>query len=415
MSLADPRATGLTPTVQSERTFAGLEFRLSSTGWSRFGGAGFLAVWLSFWAVGETLVIWLLVKGGWALLTGTPPEPGREPLPLAPSLAVGAFLVIWLALWTVGGIAAFYELMRLVWSSDRIIVSGDNLTVVRRAGFLRRTHTLPRTAVRDVYQIASGPTVLADATSGAVTLTNLGSHTEQAQLISALRSELKLDAAAAPPPSLPDCWSELPSPDGATLLVPNPRTRRRQAFVAWLVALPLSAVAAVVLAAGVKDLSMLPLGLIATAVAVAAVAGATWLTLGRIEWRIEPGRIIRQCRFHHRTRPLFEGTAVILADSRDSDGDPWYRVEIARAAPPHQTSQSTHGSRAKVYSCMHDPAEPRRLAEWMAARAGLSVQDQRTPISTGPTAADLAKLLATSGRLGRWAARLLQPRSGERR
>jgi hypothetical protein len=86
-----------------ERTANGLEARLKITGLSRFVGVAFLALWLCFWAVGEAFPIWFLTVGAWALLTGNPPEPGRQPLSPKWALPVGLFLLFWLAFWTLGG------------------------------------------------------------------------------------------------------------------------------------------------------------------------------------------------------------------------------------------------------------------------------------------------------------------------
>src|SRR5262245_49677542 len=102
-----------------ERTNEGWELQLTSQGVGRYLSAAFLAFWLCIWAVGESVVLWIVVVGAIALLTGRPPEPGREPLELGPAVMAGAFFVVWLTMWTVGGIAAFLEEMRLLWGRDR--------------------------------------------------------------------------------------------------------------------------------------------------------------------------------------------------------------------------------------------------------------------------------------------------------
>jgi len=79
-----------------ERPAEGLVLRLKPRGIVRFISSAFLGVWLCGWAVGETFVLWMLLTGALSLLTGRPPEPGREPLQLGPTLVVGAFLLVWL-------------------------------------------------------------------------------------------------------------------------------------------------------------------------------------------------------------------------------------------------------------------------------------------------------------------------------
>src|SRR5262245_1771644 len=88
--------------VHGTRTGDGLEFLLRPRGAGRYPGAAFLIVWLCGWALGEAFVLWILVKGAIALVTGAPPDPGRDPLVLGPALAVAAFLFVWLFFWTIG-------------------------------------------------------------------------------------------------------------------------------------------------------------------------------------------------------------------------------------------------------------------------------------------------------------------------
>ena len=79
-----------------ERTFGGLEVRLKPTGAGRFLSAGFLAVWLAFWAAGEAFALGVIGVGAWSLLTGNPPSPGHTPLAHAPAHAVGAKQATWI-------------------------------------------------------------------------------------------------------------------------------------------------------------------------------------------------------------------------------------------------------------------------------------------------------------------------------
>src|SRR5512146_450229 len=104
--------------METNRTPEGLEVRLSSAGFGRFIGAAFLGFWLLFWVAGEGIALWMLAKGAWALITGEPPEPGRDPLDAQGALPIGLFLLIWLSFWTLGGVFAGREFLRLLFGRD---------------------------------------------------------------------------------------------------------------------------------------------------------------------------------------------------------------------------------------------------------------------------------------------------------
>src|SRR5262245_9763853 len=137
----------ITPRMSVERTTEGWQLRLAPRGGARYLTGAFLALWLCGWAVGETFVLWMLITGALSLLTGRPPEPGREPLQLGPTLVVGAFLLVWLTLWTIGGIAAITELLRVLWGEDRITVLGGRLTVTWVRGPFRQVRQFERDAI----------------------------------------------------------------------------------------------------------------------------------------------------------------------------------------------------------------------------------------------------------------------------
>src|SRR5262245_49420144 len=139
-----------------ERTTEGWEIRLAPKGFGRFVPAAFLGVWLCFWAIGESFVFWFLFKGARALLTGTPPDPGRAPIEPGPALLMGAFLLVWLTLWTVGGLAAIGEFLRLLWSEDRLIAHAAGLTIVRSRGPFRWRREVARERIRDVRLLHRG-------------------------------------------------------------------------------------------------------------------------------------------------------------------------------------------------------------------------------------------------------------------
>jgi len=408
-SSATPPARGAT----IERTFAGLEARLHSTGFARFFHAAFLAVWLAFWACGEGFVLWLLGAGAWSLLTGQPLGPGRAPLELAPALGVGTFLSLWLAFWTVGGLAALHEFGRELWSEDRLRVVSGQLEIARRAGLFTRRRTLPRDHIRRLYRIDAHRAMLAETRESSVELTRLGTPAQQDQILAALTSELQLPDPGSLPPVLPAEWTEITAPEGGRLLVKNPATRRRHAQVAWILALPLFAGAVVLARATPGEWSLTTPAAIAAVAAVAVAWGACRLQFGRNEWRVEPGRIVQQRRFGSRVKTVFEATAISLSESRDSDNDNSFKVElIAPASPPHTPKETRH----TLLSQLHDVSTPRRLATWLAATSGISLADTiKSPSASAAEKAALLRQLADTGRFGRWAARWLGPKSPDQR
>src|SRR5262245_21226584 len=130
-----------------ERTIEGWQLRLEPRGGGRYLTGAFLALWLCGWALGEFFALWLLITGAVALLTGRPPEPGREPLQVGPALMVGVFLVVWLTMWTFGGVLAITEMLRVLWGEDRITVSAGRLEVTWVRGPFRRTRRFERHAI----------------------------------------------------------------------------------------------------------------------------------------------------------------------------------------------------------------------------------------------------------------------------
>ncbi len=274
--------------MKLERTFSGLEARLKSRGRGRFFSAGFLAFWLVGWVIGEAIALWSLGVGAWSLITGRPPEAGRNPLEVAPALAMGLFLLVWLSLWTFGGIAAIYELMRVLWSRDRLVVNPSGFEITRRTGFLLHTRWLARDELRSLYRLDAGSVVMAETESGVVELTRLGTVLEQEELVQAFTAELALPGRAARPVKLPEEWREIPSPEGGTLLLKDPATRRKQAVVAWVVTILVCAVAAVVIRPAFDRGTLVPLAVIPGAVGLAAVWGSLRLSRTRMETRTGP-------------------------------------------------------------------------------------------------------------------------------
>ena len=260
-----------------ERTLEGWEARLRTRDPGRYVGAAFLTFWLCGWAVGEGLVLWLLIRGAIALLTGTPPGPGRAPLALGPALMVGVFLLVWLTLWTFGGIAAIGEWLRLLWGEDRLLVSSGRLTVTWTSGPLRRRRTFERDAIRRIALVPPRDHLELEYGRERVELTRLGTRAERAEVLAALRSELAL-ADVAITGGLPDRWEAIVTSDGERVVVPMMSTRRSQARTAAVVALGAAAVTFVLARdAVIRDPAMWAPAIMALAVTLALAAGTTWL------------------------------------------------------------------------------------------------------------------------------------------
>lgn len=388
--------------MQTQRTFQGLEFTLRSRGVGRFFDAGFLLLWLAFWVVGEGLVLWLLFAGARALITGTPPAPGRAPLELAPSLGVGLFLLVWVTFWTLGGVLAATQLLRQLWSRDRLLARADGLEITRSvAGFARRTW-IGREELVGFFPEEGGPALMAETRAGTVELTRLATPVEKTEIAREFARELKLDELPAPPPALPEGWRELTAPEGVSVLVRDPVVRRRQARVAWLIALPVGAVAVVITRAAFDQPSLAVLAAIVVAAALALGWGAAWLSLTRVEWRLERGRIVQQRRRGARVRELFAGDGVRLEAEKDSDGDVWHAVSVVDSAGP---AGDTRRSRRQLLRAIHEPVAPRRLAGWLAARTGVPLQDLTRRGEPKVDLATVASALETTGPVGRWLAR----------
>src|SRR5512133_1729810 len=138
--------------MKTNRTPEGLEATLSSSGFGRFITAAFLGLWLLFWTAGEGFALWMLVKGAWALLTGEPPEPGRDPLGAEGALPMGLFLLIWVSFWTLGGILAGREFLRLLFGRDIVRARAEALEIVHSYGLFRSHKDIPREDLRRFYQ-----------------------------------------------------------------------------------------------------------------------------------------------------------------------------------------------------------------------------------------------------------------------
>jgi hypothetical protein len=354
-----------------ERTPHGLELRLRNQGLSRYVGALFLAGWLCAWAIGESIVLGLLVVGAWSLLTGRPPGPDREPLELGPALAVGAFLLVWLAFWTLGGVAAIAELLRLLWGEDRLVAGSGGLTRVAARWPFRSTRVIPRDRLRRIHLGRAG-VLVAETDRATIELSGLGTLEERQRAAEILRAELGTPAVSvlesADPP---EGWEAIVTPEGERALVPDLALRRKQARVAAIVAGVTGTVAVILIGQAARDPGLAALAGVAMALAGLIGWGAVWLARGRMEWRIGGGRITLRRRFDARVRETFEGGRLELTARSDSDNDDWYTLDvIALPGAPGR-------ARRRLLRTMNDAETPRRLGVWLARNADI-VFDDRT-------------------------------------
>ncbi|MBL9216478.1 MAG: hypothetical protein JNG83_13460 [Opitutaceae bacterium] len=392
--------------MRLEQTMAGWEARLKPRAADRWGGAPFLGVWLVFWVLGEGFALWILIAGGWALVTGQPPGPGRAPLEPAPALLTGGFLLAWLAFWTLGGLLAWHEFLRLTWSEDRLVARSDGLELARRVGPFTRRRFLPRDGLRGFFRVEAHTAVQAETTGGTVELTRNGTPAEQERLIAVLTAELRLPAPERLPPVLPADWRELRVPEGGEVIVRSPDGRRTAARVMWLIALPLAWGALALMREAWDRPSYGAAAAMLTVVAGLAVWGAVRLTWAREEWRLEPGRLVRQRRFGSRVREGFVGVGLRLAESTDGDGDRWFQLELLGPG------DAVHPLRRQ----MHDPTEPRQLGQWLAARLRLLFEDRATPAAIARAEAEKAAWQAEQRRLLRqWLGEWIRQLPGFRR
>ena len=356
---------------------AGFEARLTPRGAGRWFDAAFLGFWLLFWAVGEVLVLWLLVTGAIAWATGQPPKPGQAPLQTVPALATGLFMFVWLAFWTLGGVLAGRAFFRQTWSTDRLTVRSDGVELVRRTGPWVRRRWLARDDLRALHRGGAPSAVQAETATGVVELTDYGTAEEQRQLLDALHETLRLPPADRLSPLLPADWRVLGAPEGGEVLVRNPRARCAGAWVVGGMATVLGGVAATALAATPERPAYGAVAAILAALAGFAAWGARRLARERDEWRLETGRLVRQRRRGGRAEARGAGTAVVLVEDTDSDGDRVFRLELTL----------DDGSRQVLDRTTQEPIEQRQLARWLAARTGVVFTDEATPEKRAEAAA----------------------------
>ncbi|MEZ4654657.1 MAG: hypothetical protein R3E12_14005 [Candidatus Eisenbacteria bacterium] len=408
--------------MSSDQTFVGFEVRLRPRGVGRFVNATFLGVWMCGWAAGEGFAIWALIHGARSLLRGESPT-GGDPTTPETVLPFGLFLLVWLGLWTFGGIAAGRELLRSLWSEDRLVVESGRLILHRRIGPFRSKQEYERDAIRRIDLSRSRGALSLWTSNGQVDLSSLGTVEEREQAVVWLRNSLGLRTISVPeaPPALPQGWEEILTPEGERAVV---RLRARRAARARF----LGALALLLAAGGYWTMQRdpaLPFGLTGTLFALAGLAtwGVWHLAWVRAEWVIGSRTVRLQRRDRGKRSVEFEALALEINVTRDSDGDEWFRLEAlsqpsagSEPASPFATS-SPKGKRFRrtLLSTMRDPTDPQLLGDFLARASGLPLTDRSTPAARTASWEEARAQLERSGRFGKWLARVIDPLAARRR
>jgi len=395
--------------MKVEQTGTGLEARLDIRGIGRFFGAAFLCVWLAGWAVGESVVLWIVGKGAWSLLTGQAFGSGDKPVHFGVAMIVGLFLVVWLFFWTLGGMAAGGELLRLLFGRDIVLAGDDGLEIKHSYGLFRSVKRWPRNEIRRFYRTSARTPLCVETTRGTTEVTRLGTREERAELERALNEEFDVKAQPTPDGALPKGWCEVLSLEHDSVLVKDPAVRRKQARTAWIVCGVVSLIPLYLLFGGRDRADFFGAVLFFVILAGAVGAGAVWLSFGRSEWRLDKGRLVLQRRFGGNRTQRFEAVALELIEDNSGDGGPSYLLNaVAPGAPAWTCSQSTSKQRRTIHSQTDDPTEPRNLGAWLSQRCQIPFVDLATAEAKAIEIETLKQQLAASGRLGRAALRIIE-------
>lgn len=421
-----------------ERISEGWLVRMKPSGAGRFFPAAFLCFWLCGWAVGEFIVLSILAKGALAIMSGTPLGSEGNPLAVGPAaLGVGAFLLFWLCLWTLGGMAALSEVLRLLWSEDRLLAHPGGLTVARSLGPFRRRREIPRDTIRRVLLAHRSKALTVETAQGTIELSRHGSVSLRHEIANALRSELRLveatsvaDGAAGVAPTmpasggvlgvggLPKGWEEIITPEGERAVVLDRRTQRAQSRAFALVALLVAAASVAAFRETARGSVAIPFAIVGALAALGLAWGTVQMARGRKEWRIGSGRIAMRKRFGSEVKDAFEAHRLELTVTVDSDGDEWFALEAitdlgvtptmgARTPVAGHRSAGRPKHRERVASALHDPFVPRALGAWLARAASVPFEDRTSPETRDAEVVQLREQLEKSGPVGRFAGRLL--------
>ena len=292
---------------------------LRPTGIGRYFSAAFLGIWLVGWAVGEVVVLWVLLtmivvpvlrRGGADL-----PDMFQSWQAAGAPLAIFIFLLVWVTFWTIGGYAAITQFLRSLAGKDRIRLLPTGFELVRAAGPFKRTRLIDRDDVRRVRVRHHDHALVADTAFGTLLLTELGSIAERRAICDWLRSGLRLpaDGFMAPYSAVaPPGWKTQPTEDGSVML------RRRAAWLRWL----------------------------------------------RSEWVVRHGLVTHRRRIGPwSSEHTYDHAQFAIEHTTDSDGDDLYRL-ILRSARGDRTIQSAINDDGEIVDC----------ARWFASRTGFELQ-----------------------------------------
>lgn len=330
----------------------GEEIVLRATGWVRLLPAAFLLIWLCGWAVGELVVLLILLGPLADPLVTTLRELLPGPWPHLPRFSdwppwpVLAFLAVWFVFWTWGGLGAVWQLLRLLAGSDRFVTRPGGFSLRPGAGPFGRTRDFPATEVSAVYADVRRSRLVA-VVGGSEKVLCSGTPLPVAEWLAArLRAALGLpdptaadsgerEAEASAEPPVPADWTAQPLPEGGVLLSAPPARSRKTAGCSLAVAVVGTAgFVALLFAAGVRREApggALLFGLVVIAVDLLCL----WAAFARESWLLGPGLVarVRTLGPWERRREVRRGTLAVSV-STDSDDDDWFRLEARGEGRP---------------------------------------------------------------------------------
>ena len=344
------------------------QVRLHYRGAARGVQAGFLAVWLCGWAVGECvaagrLIAWLHGPQALARLAD---ELRHLRLAGAHGGSAGyAFLAVWLAFWTLGGFFACCQLWRLMFGAEVVRWDSEHIESGTAFGVVGRAN---RTAFSEIRGFRLGTrTLFADTARGTVLLATAGSPAERAELRDALLEAWRATGgteggAAGGPPQAPNGWREDRDNSGALVLVSDLREHR--GFVAGLALV--SAIPAGI--AGV--LAWRGIGMAFPAIfffgvfALLALAVAVWLACSRLELRPREGALEwRQKAFGREWVSDFSPATLRLSRTSDQHDNDFYRLTV-----------SGPGGSKSLSAAVQSPLAALQRARWLASRMNVTIE-----------------------------------------
>ncbi|HTE16793.1 MAG TPA: hypothetical protein VK689_00255, partial [Armatimonadota bacterium] len=208
----------------------GTRVTLRPRGWGRWVGIAFLLAWLAAWAVGEIVVLYVVVQAAAQGLHGIFFSHG---MPGLFAIGVACFVLVWLALWTLGGIGAATTVLRLAWGADIFTVDSTGWTFRQVVGPFGRLRRFEAGAVERMGLRKRDAALVAEAAGRTEVLTTLGTPDERAWLRDLLRQAGRVAEGTSPRP-FPLIPQPEPPPagyvveaahDGSTRITPDARHR----------------------------------------------------------------------------------------------------------------------------------------------------------------------------------------------